>query len=185
MVEKYIVILEGDGIGPEIMTEGKKVLSAISSKYGHKFNLDDKPFGAKAYFDFGHPFPEVTQKACDDAEAILKGPIGLSLSEMKRIPQEFSPEGAGLLPLRKRLDTYANYRPVVLPKNCSHFSPLRPERLGDGIDIMMIRELVGGNYFGRKVEGKDTNMEYAIDEGRYDRPQVERIAKVAFEEARK
>ena len=186
MAKEYnIAILEGDGIGPEIMREGITALWAISAKYGHKFNFIYAPFGANAYFKEGHPFPEKTQKICDEADAILKGPIGLSLSEMKKIPAEYAPEGAALLPLRARLDTYANYRPVVLPKSYAEFSPLKSERLGEGIDIMMIRELVGGNYFGKKVEGKDTNMKYAIDEGRYDDWQVKRIAKVAFEEARK
>ena len=102
MVQKNIAVLEGDGIGPEIMREGRKVLEAISQKYSHTFNLIYSPFGAKAYFDTGHPFPDQTKEVCDSADAILKGPIGLALSEMKRIPAEYAPEGAALLPLRKR-----------------------------------------------------------------------------------
>jgi 3-isopropylmalate dehydrogenase len=184
-MKKTIAILEGDGIGPEIMKEGIKVLNAVSKKYKHNFELKYAAFGAKAYFDHGHPFPEDTKKICDKADAILKGPIGLALAEMKKIPPEFSPEGAALLPLRARYDTYANFRPVVLPLSFADFSPLKKERLGTGINIMMIRELVGGNYFGKKVEGKDTNMQYSIDEGKYESSQVKRIAKVAFEEARK
>jgi len=185
MVQKNIAVLEGDGIGPEIMREGRKVLEAISQKYSHTFNLIYSPFGAKAYFDTGHPFPDQTKEVCDSADAILKGPIGLALSEMKRIPAEYAPEGAALLPLRKRLDTFANYRPVVLPKSCAEFSPLRPEIIGDGIDILMMRELVGGIYFGEKVEGTATGMQYARDDCHYTREQVERFAHVSFQEARK
>ena len=91
-----------------------------------------------------------------------------------------------MLPLRKLFDTYANFRPVRLPLEFADFSPLKKERLGrDGIDIIMIRELVGGNYFGRKVEGSTTGWEFAVDVGRYDRFQVERIAHVAFKEAQR
>ena len=107
----------------------------------HKFNLVYAPFGAGAYFLQGHPFPEDTKRVCDGADAIIKGPIGLALSEMKKIPTEMSPEGAALLPLRKRFDTYANYRPVILPKSCAEFSPLRPEIIGEGLDILMMIKL--------------------------------------------
>jgi len=186
MTKEYnIAILEGDGIGPEIMREGITALWAISKKYGHKFNFNYAPFGANAYFKEGHPFPDKTKKICDEADAILKGPIGLSLSEMKKIPAEYAPEGAALLPLRKRLDTFANYRPVVLPQSCLDFSPLKTERLGEGLDILMMRELVGGIYFGEKVEGKATNMQYSRDDCSYTKEQVERFAHVCFKEARK
>jgi len=183
-LEKKIAVLEGDGIGPEIMAEGLKVLSAVERAYGHSFGIIKAPFGAKAYFDHGHPFPEETKKACDSADAILKGPIGLAVAEMKKIPPEMAPEGAALLPLRKRYDTYANYRPVVLPASCAEFSPLKADRIGKGLDILMMRELVGGIYFGEKEEGKATGMRYARDDCRYSREQVERFAHVCFKEAR-
>jgi 3-isopropylmalate dehydrogenase len=190
-MHKQIAILEGDGIGPEIMAEGMKVLAAVSSKYQHDFELVRAPFGANAYFTYGHPFPAQTKDICDAADAIIKGPIGLALSEMKRIPDNMAPEGAALLPLRKRYDTFANYRPVILPLSCAEFSPLKKERLGkDGLDILMMRELVGGIYFGDKVEctakGKDAKKDdYSRDDCRYTREQVERFAHVAFQEARK
>ena len=182
---KSIAVLEGDGIGPEIMSEGIKVLSTIAQKYSHSFDLKKASFGAKAYFEHGHPFPEETKKVCDDSDAILKGPIGLALTEMKKIPTEMAPEGAALLPLRKRYDTFANYRPVILPKSCADFSPLKSDRLGEGIDIMMMRELVGGIYFGEKVEGKATGMQYSRDDCHYTREQIERFAHVCFKEAQK
>jgi len=184
-MDKTIAILEGDGIGPEIMAEGLKALDAIAKKYNHSFNLKHAPFGANAYFKRGHPFPEETKRICDEADAILKGPIGLAFSEMKKIPAEFGPEIAGLLSLRKRYETFANYRPVYLPKVCADFSPLKKEKIGGGIDILMMRELVGGIYFGEKIEGKATNMQYARDDCYYTREQIERFAHVCFKEAQK
>ncbi|MBU0483315.1 MAG: 3-isopropylmalate dehydrogenase [Proteobacteria bacterium] len=183
-MEKSIAVLEGDGIGPEITREGIKVLRAIEEKYKHKFNLTYAPFGATAYFSEGSPFPDKTKEICDQADAIIKGPVGLSVDKMKEIPQEHRPEVGAILPLRKRYDTYANYRPVRLPKALASFSPLREKIIGDGVDILMIRELVGGIYFGKKTEGSATGMKYAEDDCSYTDEQVRRIAIVAFEEAR-
>ncbi|MEW6429098.1 MAG: 3-isopropylmalate dehydrogenase [Thermodesulfobacteriota bacterium] len=179
-----IAVLEGDGIGPEIVREGIKVLNAIERRFGHRFDLHYAPFGAAAYFSEGSPFPEKTKRICDQADAIIKGPVGLAVEEMKKIPQEHRPELGAILPLRKRYDTYANYRPVRLPSSLASFSPLRPEVIGDGVDILMIRELVGGIYFGNKTEGPATGMKYAHDDCTYTREQVERIARLAFDEAR-
>ncbi len=184
MVEKTIAILEGDGIGPEIMREGVKVLGAVSEKYGHKFNLTYAPFGAQAYFTNGHPFPERTKQICLDSDSILKGPIGLPLSEMEKIPLNLRPEIAGLLKLRKDFNTWVNMRPAVLPGSCAEFSPLKQDRIQEGLDILMVRELVGGIYFGKKVEGKDTQMTYASDDCSYTREQIERFAHFVFNEAK-
>ncbi|MDO8240501.1 MAG: 3-isopropylmalate dehydrogenase [Candidatus Moranbacteria bacterium] len=180
-----IAVLEGDGIGPEIMREALKVLKAVEEKYGHQFTLEFAPFGAGAYFSEGSPFPEKTKVVCDRADVIMKGPVGLAVERMNEIPQQYRPEVGAILPLRQRYDTFANYRPVRLPKALSHFSPLKPENLGDGIDILMIRELVGGIYFGGKVEGPTTHMQYAVDDCCYTEEQVRRVALVAFDEARK
>ncbi|HHO75066.1 MAG TPA: 3-isopropylmalate dehydrogenase [Deltaproteobacteria bacterium] len=181
---KTIAILEGDGIGPEIVREAVKVLHAIESKYSHQFNLTYAPFGAQAYFTEGSPFPEKTQDICDEADTIIKGPVGLAIEKMNAIPQQFRPEIGAILPLRKRYDTFANFRPVRLPKPLASFSPLRDEVIGEGIDILMIRELVGGIYFGNKTEGISTGMNYAMDECTYTEEQIRRVAVVAFEEAR-
>ena len=89
---------------------------------------------------------------------MLKGPVGLAVERMNDIPQEHRPEVGAILPLRKRYDTYANFRPVRLPKSLAGFSPLKEEMIGDGIDILMIRELVGGIYFGKKTEGSATDL---------------------------
>lgn len=184
-MEKSIAILEGDGIGPEITREALKVLDAIADKFGHRFSKRPAAFGAQAYFDEGSPFPESTQRVCDEADVIIKGPVGLAVERMSEIPQEHRPEIGAILPLRRRYDTFANYRPVVLPKSLASFSPLKAAAVGEGIDILMIRELVGGIYFGDKVEGPSTGMRFAKDDCTYTDEQVRRVAKVAFDEARK
>jgi 3-isopropylmalate dehydrogenase len=183
-MEKSIAILEGDGIGPEITREALKVLDAVAAKYGHRFHKRPAAFGAQAYFDQGSPFPESTKKVCDEADVIIKGPVGLAVERMNEIPPEHRPEIGAILPLRRRYDTFANYRPVVLPKSLAAFSPLKASVVGDGIDILMIRELVGGIYFGAKTEGPSTGMRSAADDCTYTDEQVRRIAKVAFDEAR-
>lgn len=184
-MEKTLAILEGDGIGPEIMREALKVLGAVEKKYGHSFQLIHAPFGASAYFTDGSAFPEKTKQICDEADYIVKGPVGLAVEEMNRIPQEHRPEHAAILPLRQRYDTFANFRPVRLPAALKSFSPLKEEVVGNGIDILMIRELVGGIYFGDKLEGPATGMKFARDDCIYTEKDVRRVAIVAFEEARK
>jgi 3-isopropylmalate dehydrogenase len=153
-MSKYkIALLDGDGIGPEIMVEAVKVLKLVEQRNDVEFELIHAPFGASAYFECGDPFPEQTKKICDEADAILKGPIGLNHEDSKKIPVDKQPERGALLPLRRRYNTYANFRPVFLPQGLAHFSPLKKEIIGDGIDIMIIRELVGGLYFGAKESG--------------------------------
>ncbi|MDH5670690.1 MAG: 3-isopropylmalate dehydrogenase [Myxococcales bacterium] len=180
-----IAILEGDGIGPEITRAALQVLDAVAEKFGHRFDKRPAPFGAQAYFDHGSPFPEETKAICDGADVILKGPVGLAVERMNEIPPEHRPELGAILPLRRRFDTFANYRPVRLPKSLASFSPLKASIIGEGLDILMIRELVGGIYFGDKTEGPSTDMKLAKDDCSYTDGQVRRIAKVAFDEARK
>jgi len=184
-MKKTLAVLEGDGIGPEITREGIKVLRTIEKKFDHEFVLEHAPFGAASYFDEGSPFPDKTKAICDHADAIIKGPVGLSVEETDKIPQESRPEVGAILPLRKRYNTSANYRPLRLPKSLASFSPLRDSVVGEGIDILMIRELVGGIYFGKKVEGTVTGMRYASDDCIYTAEQVRAIGKIAFEEAQR
>ena len=181
-MQATIAVLDGDGIGPEIVAEGLKVLEAVAERYGHQFAWRHMPFGAGAYFAHGNSFPPATRACCDTADAILKGPVGLSLAETDRIPVDQRPELAAL-ELRRRYNTFANYRPVVLPRPLAALSPLRAELLGDGVDILMIRELVGGIYFGAKVEGEHTNYRHASDDCSYSHAQIEQVAEVAFQEA--
>ena len=182
-MQATIAVLEGDGVGPEILAEGTKVIDAIAERHGHQLTLARAPFGAGSYFANGSCFPQETKQVCDDADAILKAPAGLPLDQMDRIPVDQRPEPA-ILELRQRYTTFANYRPVVLPEALASFSPLRPELIAGGVDILMIRELVGGIYFGEKVEGEHTQQRRASDECIYTAEEVERVARVAFEEAR-
>lgn len=187
MEKRYtIAVLEGDGIGPEIVAEAVKVLRALESSAGIAFELRYAPFGGRAYFEAGASFPEESKKVCDEADAILKGPIGLSREESNKIPVHEQPERGALLPLRKRYNTFANFRPVFLPPELAHFSPLRPEVVGSGLDIMMIRELVSGLYFGKKEEGtNEKGLRYARETLEYDEAEIRAILEVAFAEARK
>jgi len=179
-----IAVLEGDGIGPEITREAIKVLKAVAGQCAVEFELIYAPFGGQAYFDEGHAFPDKTKEVCDRSDAILKGPIGLSFEQSQKIPVDMQPERAALLPLRERYDTYANFRPVYLPPELIHFSPLRPERIAGGIDILMIRELVGGLYFGEKEVGVlEDGHRYVKESLEYDELQIRRIMRVAFREA--
>lgn len=186
MTTHKIALLDGDGIGPEIMAEAVKVLELVAERNDIEFQLESGAFGASAYFSHGHAFPDDTKALCDTADAILKGPIGLSHEESKKIPVDMQPERGALLPLRRRYDTFANFRPVYLPKEIAHFSPLKPEIIGDGIDFMIIRELVGGLYFGKKETGvNDAGRRYVNESLEYDEDQIARIARVAFETAQK
>ncbi len=184
-MKKYrIALLSGDGIGPEIVAEAQKVLDAVSSEA--EFEWLEAPFGAQAYFDTGRSFPQETKQICDEADAILKGPVGLSKEETEKIPVDERPERGAALPLRRRYDTFANYRPVILPPSRVHFSPLKSSILGDGIDILILRELVGGLYFGAKERGvDDAGNRFVHETLEYDEQQMARIMHVAFGEARK
>ena len=186
-MSKYkIALLDGDGIGPEIMVEAVKVLRLVEQRNEVEFELIHAPFGASAYFECGDPFPAQTKQICDAADAILKGPIGLNHEDSKKIPVDMQPERGALLPLRRRYNTYANFRPVFLPQGLAHFSPLKKEIIGDGIDIMIIRELVGGLYFGEKETGVNAEgLRYVKETLEYDEVQIRRIAIVAFNTAMK
>ncbi len=180
-----IAVLAGDGIGDEIMREAIKALRFIEQRNAVSFELTPALFGAGAWFATGASFPPETQAICDQADAILKGPIGLGFEESKQIPVEQQPERGALLPLRRRYDTYANFRPARLPAALAHFSPLKASVIGAGIDIMIIRELVGGVYFGHKEVGVNAQgRRYVREQLEYDEFQIERIARVAFETAR-
>jgi len=181
-----IALLDGDGIGPELMVEAVKVMKLVAERNNVNFELTHSPFGASAWFSHGASFPDQTKAVCDAADAILKGPIGLSHEESKKIPVDQQPERGALLPLRRRYNTYANFRPVYLPKGLAHFSPLKAEVIGEGIDIMMIRELVGGLYFGKKETGINAQgKRYVAEVLEYDEDQIRAILKVAFETAQK
>jgi 3-isopropylmalate dehydrogenase len=187
MAEYNLTVLEGDGIGPEIVREAIKVLTSIGFKYSHKFNLNYAPFGAKSYFETGNAFPEDSKKKCLEADCVIKGPVGLDYETMSRLEsQDISIEDMTITVLRKDLlQSYVGFRPARLSSRYAEISSMREDVIGDGIDIMMMREMLGGLYFGKKVEGRSNNWEYAMDECAYSGKEVRRFAKACYDEARK
>ena len=171
-----IAILEGDGIGPEIMRQGVAVLDAIAEKCGHEFEYKSALCGAHAIDAVGDPYPDSTHEACMRADAVLFAAVG-DLRYDNNPTAKVRPE-TGLLAMRKKLGLYANIRPVATFDCLLHKSPLK-ENLLRGADFVVIRELTGGMYFGEKYQDNDR----AYDTNVYTRPEIERILKVAFEMA--
>jgi len=173
-----IALLPGDGIGPEVTYAAVEVLKAADQAYGLNLEFEAFPFGGNAIDAHGEPFPEITQKGCLEADAILLGAIGGP--KWDGVPRHLRAE-TGLLALRKAHGLYANLRPAKVLPGLEGLSPLKPE-IARGVDVLVIRELTGGIYFGEprgmsEAEGWNTE--------RYSKPEVERIARVAFEAARK
>ena len=171
---RKIVILAGDGIGPEIMEAGLEVLASIAKKTDFDYEIDRRPFGGAGIDVTGHPLPEATLKAAREADAILLAAIGSPQYDNATVRPE-----QGLLALRKELNLYANIRPVKIFDSLKHLSPLKPERIA-GVDFVVVRELTGGIYFGDHIledrKARDIN-DYSYEE-------VERIIRKAFEIAR-
>lgn len=178
-----VAVLPGDGIGVEIVPEALKVLEAIGEKYGHKFEFTEGLIGGAAVDATGVPLPEETLQLCRESQAILLGAVGGP--KWDNLPVHLRPEAGALLPLRKALGLYANLRPAVLYPALAEASPLKKE-LVEGIDIMVIRELTGGLYFGDKLrETLDNGQQRAVDTLVYTTEEITRIARLAFETARK
>ncbi len=172
-----IVLLKGDGIGPEIVDEAVKVLNKIGEKYSHNFILERGYLGGESIDKYGVPLSKETIELCKESDSILLGAVGGP--KWDDIEPALRPE-MGLLQIRKELDLYCNLRPAVVFNSLKDASPLKSEIIGDGLDLMVVRELTGGIYFGpRKREG-DT----AYDTLLYTRREIERIAKKAYEIAR-
>jgi len=180
MSVKKIAVLPGDGIGPEIVEEAIKILNKISEIFDIKFSYSYADVGGAALDNHGEPLPEYTVKTCEDSDAVLFGAVGGP--KWEKLPPEKQPERGALLPLRKHFNLYANLRPAIIFKELKEASPLKSEIIGDGFDIMIIRELTGGIYFGQP-KGKDS--EKGFDTLVYTRPEIIRITKVAFETAMK
>lgn len=172
-----IAVLAGDGIGPEIMTQGVAVMNAVAEKYGHLLEMTEALCGAHAIDEVGDPFPEETFKVCEEADAVLFASVGDPKYD-NNPTAKVRPE-QGLLAMRKKLGLFANIRPVTTFDCLIHKSPLKDE-IVRGADFICIRELTGGMYFGEKKEGTDE----AYDTNYYSRPEVERILKVAYQYAR-
>ncbi len=183
-----IAVLSGDGIGPEVMREAVKVLRVIEKKFSIALRLTEAPVGWAGIDAAGRALPDATLALCKKSDAILFGSVGLPERD-PTIPKEERPERAALLRLRKEFGLFANLRPVKLPRELAGACPLRPERQGGGIDILVVRELTGGLYFGqpKKTEEVDSDgrrFQRAIDTMVYSTPEIERIAHMAFGAAR-
>jgi 3-isopropylmalate dehydrogenase len=178
-----IAILPGDGIGPEIIDEAVKVLEALELP----FEMESADVGGTAYANHGHPLPESTLALAKAADAVLFGAVGDW--QYDKLERHLRPEQA-ILGLRKNLQLFANLRPAICHPQLTHASSLKPE-LVSGLDILIIRELTGDIYFGQPrgrrtaVDGHFPGADEAFDTMRYSRPEIERIAHVAFQAARK
>ena len=179
-----IAALAGDGIGPEVMREAIQVLRAAAKKFGFTLTITEAPVGWAGIDAAGKALPDATLALCRNSDAILFGSVGLPDRD-PTIPKEERPERAALLRLRKEFGLFANLRPVKLPAVLAHACPLAKERQGAGIDILVVRELTGGMYFGqpKKTEDLGGGHQRAIDTMVYTTPEIERIAHVAFKAA--
>jgi len=179
-----IAVLAGDGIGPEVMAEGLRVLDAVGRKFPLSFVFDEKPVGGAAIDAEGKALPAATLKSCEDADAILFGSVGGP--KWESLPPAEQPERGALLPLRKHFALFANLRPAVCLPELTHASPLHPDIVAGGFDVLCVRELTGGLYFGEpKYIKQEGGEEFAVDTMVYWESEIRRIAKVAFEAARK
>jgi 3-isopropylmalate dehydrogenase len=177
-----IALIPGDGIGPEVTNEAVRVLNTIGEKYGHTFSYTKVLAGGSAIDSTGTPLPASTLETCVNSDAVLLGAVGGP--KWDNLPGELRPEKA-LLGLRKELGVFANLRPAVLFPQLKGASALKPEIIGDGIDILVVRELTGGIYFGPKSL-KDIDGGYeASDTEVYTTEEIRRIAYVAFKAALK
>ena len=185
-MECKIAVISGDGIGPEIVREARKVLNVVADKYGHTFNYTDVLMGGASIDVHGVPLTEEAIETCKASDAVLMGSIGgdAKTSPWYKLEPSKRPE-AGLLKIRKALNLFANLRPAYLYEELKAACPLREDIIGDGFDMMIMRELTGGLYFGdRKTEEVDGVMT-AVDTLTYNENEIRRIAKRGFDIAMK
>ena len=179
-MELRIAVVPGDGIGPDIVREAVSVLKKVCEVFNHTLVTETVLAGGAAIDEYGIPLPESTLDACKRADAVLLGAVGGP--KWDNVESSRRPEKA-LLGLRSALGLFCNLRPALLYKQLKSACPLRADIIGEGLDIMVVRELTGGIYFGKK--GKSEDGESAYDIMAYSKPEVERIARKAFEIARK
>lgn len=182
MREYNVVVLKGDGIGPEIVDEAIKVLDAAGEKYGFKMNYDYQLMGGCAIDATGEPLPAATVEACKKADSVLLGAVGGW--KWDKLPGNKRPE-AGLLGIRGALGLYANLRPAQIFEPLKSASPIKDSIIGDNLDILVVRELTGGIYFGERGRKEVNGSPAAYDTEMYTVPEIERIARVAFQMAQK
>jgi len=176
-----IVTIPGDGIGPEVVKQAVKVLKAVSDKYDFSFEIKEALLGGAAIDKTGNPLPSNTIDICSASEGVILGAVGGP--KWDTLPGNLRPE-TGLLGLRKELGVFANLRPAILFPQLKSASNLKEEVLGDNLNIMIVRELIGGAYFGEKKRVNIANGQKAWDTIEYSSYEIERITKMAFEVAR-
>ncbi len=181
-MNKNITVLKGDGIGPEIVNEAIKVLDKVCEKYSHKFTYTEVDIGGCSIDKYGVPITEEGMAKCKSADSVLLGAVGGP--KWDNVDPSIRPEKA-LLAVRSELGLFANLRPTKLFMQLADASPLKPSIVGNGIDLMIVRELTGGIYFGKRRTDTVDGEKVATDEMTYSEHEIERIGRVAFESARK
>ena len=181
-MQKTITVIRGDGIGPEIVAQALRVLDRIAEMYGHTFLYQEILAGGCAIDAFGDSLPEESLQKCLDCDSVLLGAVGGP--KWDGVPKEIRPEAA-LLGIRSAMGLYANLRPARLFPQLAGASPLKPEITARGIDLMMVRELIGGAYFGAHITAEDNGELTAHDDMTYAAHEIRRIARTAFSIARK
>lgn len=177
-MKKNITVILGDGIGPEVTEQSIKILNAVGEQFGHEFTYDYQLMGAVAIDETGNPLPDATIESALKTDAVLFGAIGHP--KYDNDPSAKVRPEQGLLKLRSSLQLFANIRPVITYPALSHLSPLKPEKM-EGVDFVIFRELTGGIYFGEKKINEEKTE--ASDLCSYTRPEIERIAHLAFQYA--
>ena len=183
---KKVAVIKGDGIGPEIVTEAMKVLNKVAEKYGHRFDYTQLLMGGASIDANGVPLTDETIEACKASDAVLMGSIGgdTNTSPWYKLPANLRPE-AGLLGIRKALGLFANLRPCLLYKQLAGACPLKEEIAAKGFDMLIMRELTGGLYFGERKTEEVNGVMTAVDTLTYTEDEIRRIAVKAFEVAMK
>ena len=185
-MEKNIAVIKGDGIGPEIVTEAMKVLDAVAKKYNHKFNYTEILMGGCSIDAYGVPLSDEALKIAKKSDSVLLGAIGgnTTTSPWYKLEPSLRPE-AGLLKIRKELGLFANLRPAYLYDELKGACPLKEESTEGGFDMMIMRELTGGLYFGERSTEKEGDQMVARDSMSYSESEIRRIAKRGFDIAMK
>ena len=181
-MKKEIAVIRGDGIGPEIVEQALKVLEKISGLYGHEFDFTDVDMGGCAIDKWGEPLPEAMKDKCLKADSVLLGAVGGP--KWNELPSERRPE-KGLLKLRAAMGVYSNNRPAKIWPQLAAASPLSGKIVDKGIDFIIVRELIGGIYFGSHKTWQENGEAVSEDVLRYSEKEIERIGRIGFETARK
>lgn len=185
-MEFNIAVIPGDGIGPEIVTEARKVLDSVAARYGHKFNYTEVLMGGISIDTYGVPLTDEALMTAKNSDSVLLGAVGGNVGNSRwyDVAPELRPE-AGLLKIRKGLELFANIRPAYLYDELKKACPLRDDIIGDGFDMVIMRELTGGIYFGERHTEEVNGVLKATDVLTYDENEIRRIAIKAFEIAMK